>query len=116
MGARHAVAALGLGAALLSPAVPLAGQVRGAPAGQRVTLRPWPPERLPDGQPDVQGFWRAVDPAGAWGLNIEPLPNMMGDKGKVSAGIVVDPADGHIPYLPWARARRDEEEARDGES
>lgn len=65
------------------------------------------PTSLPDGQPDVQGYWQSVGPEGASGLNIEPLDNMM-NTGTTAPGIVIDPPDGLIPYLPWARVRRDE--------
>ena len=66
----------------------------------------WPTPR-PDGQPDVQGYWQPSGPEGASGLNIEPLENMM-NMGVTAPGIVIDPSDGLVPYLPWARVRRDE--------
>lgn len=67
---------------------------------------PWVPTLLPDGQPDVSGIWQARGP-GAAGLNVEALPNMM-ESGRTASTTVIDPPDGRIPYLPWARVRRDE--------
>ena len=76
------------------------------PAAQTADPAVWPTYR-PDGQPDVQGIWHSVGPEGGSGLNIEPLENFM-NRGRTGPGMVVDPPDGLIPYLPWARVRRDE--------
>jgi len=68
----------------------------------------WKPAKLADGQPDVQGIYQAVgNEGGSQGINIEPMTGVMGNK-RVTPGIVIDPPDKMIPYLPWARARRDE--------
>jgi hypothetical protein len=70
------------------------------------------PPRLADGKPDLQGVWQArntanwdiQDHAGSYGI-------------PAGLGVVVDPADGSIPYQPWALARKQEgfvdREARD---
>ncbi|HEV3060365.1 MAG TPA: hypothetical protein VGY48_19130 [Vicinamibacterales bacterium] len=76
-------------------------------AGQGSASSKWP-TFLKDGQPDVQGGWQAAAAGGGGaGTNLEDLANMMGS-GHSSPGIVIDPPDGKIPYLPWARVRRDE--------
>src|SRR5258705_13632431 len=51
------IVALGIGAVLLSTAASVGAQ------GQRGAgpARPWPPQRLSDGQPDVQGIWAAAN-------------------------------------------------------
>ncbi len=68
----------------------------------------WKAPRTPDGQPDVQGVWQATAAdGGSFGINIEPMTGVMG-RSSVTPGIVLDPPDKMIPYLPWARARRDE--------
>ena len=68
----------------------------------------WKAPTLADGQPDVQGIYQAVgNEGGSQGINIEPMTGVMGNK-RVTPGIVFDPPDKMIPYLPWARARRDE--------
>src|SRR5258705_1257618 len=65
------------------------------------------PPRMPDGTPDFQGIWDA--PLAMGFQNIEDFP---GDPSPGGFGpavtVVVDPADGKVPYLPWARAQRDE--------
>jgi hypothetical protein len=55
------------------------------------------PPRTADGQPDLQGVWRA------WNLAKYDLEDH-GAKPGVPAGrgFVVDPPDGKIPYKPWA--------------
>ena len=78
-----------------------------APRAAAPAAPAWPPARLPDGQPDVAGIYQASGAGGGAGTNMEPMPGMMGTA-NVSPGIVIDPPDGKIPYLPWARVRRDE--------
>lgn len=64
------------------------------------------PATRKDGQPDIAGYYEILDRGGSGGLNIEPLTAEW--LRRPSPGIVKDPANGLIPYLPWARARRDE--------
>ncbi len=69
----------------------------------------WKPKIRPDGQPQIEGYYQAVsNEGGGSGVNLEPMVGLMGGSSRPSAGIVRDPADGMVPYLPWARARRDE--------
>ena len=85
-----------------SAAAPRAGAARpGASAGK------WQPVMRKDGQPDIEGIYQATGGSGGAGTNMEPMAGMMGTSA-TSPGIVIDPADGKIPYLPWARVRRDE--------
>lgn len=91
-----------------SAADPLAqATLRPPPARQAAVNGKWSPPRLKDGQPDVAGIYQPAGRGGAAGLAIEPLKGMMGTRA-TSATIVIDPPDGLIPYLPWARVRRDE--------
>jgi hypothetical protein len=55
------------------------------------------PPRTPDGTPDFQGLGEA--PGGAYSFE--------GPRGP-EASSIVDPADGKIPYLPWARPHSEE--------
>src|SRR5688500_11310762 len=82
-----------------TPARPTAG------ARPPATVGTWQPTRRKDGQPDIEGIYQATGNEGGSGTNIEPMPGMMGTSA-VSPGIVIDPPDGKIPYLPWARVRR----------
>jgi hypothetical protein len=83
-------------------------QTSGAKAlgGQSATTEPL--RRTPDGQPDIQGIWRA-DPGGdTYDLSGNQIrPAITGDgKGRFGLRRVVDPPDGKIPYQPWAAAKQ----------
>jgi hypothetical protein len=65
------------------------------------------PPRTPDGQPDMQGFWRGQ------GGGVENIEEHAGN-GDVNAGPtwVVDTPDGKVPYQPWALEQRKEHFAK----
>jgi hypothetical protein len=71
----------------------------------------WNPPRTPDGQPDIQGFWANQGRRLAT-YNIEAMEGasethtLLSGVQSDSHTLIVDPADGKIPYQPWARARR----------
>jgi len=68
----------------------------------------WKAPKRADGQPEIEGIYQAVtNEGGSQGINIEPMTGVMGSP-RVTPGIIIDPPDKMIPYLPWARARRDE--------
>ncbi|MGE0393956.1 MAG: hypothetical protein AB7I25_12645 [Vicinamibacterales bacterium] len=107
---RIAWLAAAAGGLVLAAVAPSRAMAQGAPAARpAVQAAPatWTPARLKDGQPDIAGIYQAVGGGGGAGTNMEPMPGMMGTA-NVSPGIVIDPPDGRIPYLPWARTRRDE--------
>lgn len=66
----------------------------------------WKGPKLTDGQPDVQGHWsntignhnNLVNPQGGGGGN----GNRNSDKPRAPSR-VIDPADGQVPFQPWAR-------------
>jgi hypothetical protein len=62
------------------------------------------PPRTPDGKPNFGGFWTRAVARGT--DDIEEHGQGLGDSGGYSQ--VVDPADGKIPYQPWAAAKRQE--------
>jgi hypothetical protein len=93
----------------LTGAVALAALVCAVPVhlgGQSAPAKtpPYAVPRTPFGHPDLQGIWQALGTAPAW--NLEPHTATW----EVPAGLgaIVDPADGLIPYQPWAVARRAE--------
>jgi hypothetical protein len=97
-----------------------AEQARPAPGGgggiTRETSFPqiesgkWTGPRLADGQPDIQGHWsntianhnNFTDPQG--GIPNDPNPNRMakGPREGRAPSRVSDPADGQVPFQPWA--------------
>ena len=72
----------------------------------------WSPSRTPDGQPDFQGIWKHED----WTPNVEEpaTGRTVGLDPDAKRNPIVDPADGKIPYQPWAEARRKDVHAHDG--
>lgn len=59
--------------------------------------------RTADGKPDLQGIWEARNSA-AGGLEAHSGSLNI----RAGATVIVDPADGKIPYLPGMSAKRDE--------
>ena len=60
------------------------------------------PPRTLDGVPNFQGFWNAERQA----FNIEAHPVSLAYRGGPT--LVIDPADGLVPYQPWAAAKQQE--------
>jgi hypothetical protein len=63
-------------------------------------VKTFDPPRTQDGKPDMQGFWRGP---GSGTENIEEHPRTLDDGGGKS--LIVDTADGTVPYQPWALAQ-----------
>lgn len=80
----------------------------------KVASGKWNGARLSDGQPDVQGQWsntisnhtNFTDPQGA--TPGEKPRNPLGPRSERAPSRVIDPADGQIPYQPWARELQQE--------
>lgn len=81
----------------------------------------WTPKKLADGQPDLQGFWRAqvggtyslTNPRNGGG-NTPPAwfkAKHDGKKGPTKPTRIIDPPDGEVPYQDWARAQQKHIEA-----
>ncbi len=76
----------------------------------KITSGKWTGPRLADGQPDVQGHWsntvanhnNFTDPQG--GILNDPNPNRIpkGPREERAPSRVSDPADGQVPFQPWA--------------
>src|SRR5947207_3026191 len=52
-------------------------------------------------KPDLQGIWQAMNTAS---FNLEPHNASLGFP--AGLGVIVDPADGKIPYQPWAAEKQ----------
>jgi hypothetical protein len=74
---------------LLLLAVPL--------AAQQQTIR-----RMPDGKPDLSGYYEADAGGANWGLERHERDFLT----PAGRGVVIDPPDGKLPYQAWARAER----------
>ena len=98
-----AIAATAVGAVLAL--TPVSGQT------PTVVEKNWAPPRTADGQPDIQGFWANQGRRLAT-YNIEEGADerhvLFSGNQTDHRSLVVDPADGKIPYQPWARAKRQE--------
>ncbi len=115
MRTKNLIVAFGIGAALLLTTVPLRGQGQGGAANRPAASKPWPPQKLSDGQPDVQGIWAAAN-GGSTSLT-NPISGGEDFDRRVSGenirrpSRVIDPPDGLLPYQPWAAARQKRQEA-----
>jgi hypothetical protein len=70
---------------------------RGAAAAPNGPIR-----RMPDGKPDLTGFYSSDAGGANYGLEQNPQDGLTPS----TRGIVVDPPDRKLPYQPWARAER----------
>jgi hypothetical protein len=83
-------------------------------AGAQQITSNWKPARLPDGQPDVQGFWLTK----VYGMGCLSNPRsgpgcVSEDNGRGEGGArqpppkaesrIIDTSDGQVPYQPWAK-------------
>ena len=87
---------------------PLFAQEQQPSRAQSSPASSWQPARLSDGQPDVQGVWGAVL-AGAFSLTNpmtggDDFAQRLGGPPIRRPSRIVDPADGRVPYQPWAAA------------
>lgn len=85
------------------------------PTVVKIASGQWTGPRLADGQPDVQGHWsntvanhaNFTDPQG--GIPGDPAERRkFGARSERVASRVSDPADGQVPFQPWARAKQQE--------
>jgi hypothetical protein len=84
----------------------------------KATSGPWNGPRLADGQPDVEGHWsntignhnNLTDPQGPLGAEDEPgaAPRRVRPREERAPSRVSDPADGQVPFQPWARAKQED--------
>lgn len=110
-------------AALLAAPAYVSAQGRWETTVVRIEPGEWNGPRLPDGQPDVQGHWsntignhdNFTDPQGgipgdvarAGGGGAEAIGTVERPRQRAPSR-VTDPADGQVPFQPWARAVQQE--------
>jgi hypothetical protein len=82
--------------------VPAAGQ-RGGGQKSKAAVKAGPFTRLSDGKPNFEGYWQTRNFFSAFDLEEHPVATFEIPAGK---GVVVDPADGKLPYQPWALAKK----------
>src|SRR5438105_842962 len=80
--------------------VPAFAQGRGARAA---AVKAGPFTRLPDGKPNMQGYWQTRNFFSAFDLETHEKAEFGVPAGK---GVVVDPPDGRIPYQSWALEKK----------
>jgi hypothetical protein len=90
-----AIRAMLLATVLAAPgAADLAAQM---PASAPAAAPAAPVKRLPDGTPDLNGFFQADHGGANWGF--EPHKELFTGGGR---GVITDPPDRKLPYQPWA--------------
>jgi hypothetical protein len=76
----------------------------------------WNGPRLADGQPDVQGHWSNTvgnhnnwtDPQGGIPGDPQTRNRKLGPRAERAPSRVSDPADGQVPFQPWAKAAQED--------
>jgi hypothetical protein len=92
-------AALALVAATLAYVPSAAGQGR----GRGPVVKAGPFTRLPDGKPNMQGYWETRVFFSAFDLEAHERAEFGIPAGP---GVIVDPPNGKIPYQPWALEKK----------
>ena len=70
--------------------------------------RTFSPPRTPDGKPDLQGFWMGSGSLSNIEEHPASTPDVLAGGDRGGRTLIVEPADGKIPYQPWALAQRKE--------
>lgn len=95
------IASLALTAAVVTLVeMPAAAQGRG---GRQASEKAGAFKRLPDGKPNMQGYWQTRNFFSAFDLETHEKAEFGVPAGK---GVVVDPPNGKIPYQPWALEKK----------
>ena len=91
---------------------------RAAGQAPAAAAKTWEPPRTPDGQPDIQGLYTVREyNRGGGSVSFQySIDGTCGEEHAIVAGgkpqfyksAVVDPADGNIPYQPWAAKKKQE--------
>jgi hypothetical protein len=96
------VVATAVVAAVIAAQAPLIGQ-GGAGKGKKAAPKAGPVQRLPDGKPDIQGFWETRVFFTAFDVEEHKEATFEIPAGP---GVIVDPPDGKVPYQAWSAAKK----------
>jgi hypothetical protein len=89
-------------AAALETLAPMTAAAQGARGQAPGAAKPGPIRRTADGKPDLTGLYQADAGGANYGLERHDKDFLTPG----TRGVVVDPPDGKLPYLPWAKAER----------
>jgi hypothetical protein len=95
---------LALAVAVLTPLPEVTAQ--GGTAPDAAAAPPGPIRRTPDGKPDLTGFFQSDAGGSNYGLERHERDFLT----PATRGVLIDPPDGILPSMPWARAERIERE------
>jgi hypothetical protein len=84
--------------ALLVVSIPVVDAAAQAPAAAPAG----PVRRLPDGKPDLNGFFQSDAGGANYGLEKHPAVDLT----PPGRGVIIDPPDGKLPIQPWAKAEQ----------
>jgi hypothetical protein len=102
----------GLGVILGAKPAPATGQSQQpeASAAAAASAGSWTPRLTPDGQPDIQGIWRANPGGDTYDITGgKPRPDFLlqgNGTRRPATRRIVEPENGQIPYQPWAAAKQ----------
>jgi hypothetical protein len=101
-------ALVSLGVAIVAPhAFVVVDAQRGAgPGAAAPQPPPGPIRRTPDGKPDLTGFFQSDAGGSNYGIEKHERDFLT----PATRGVLIDPPDGLLPSMPWARAERIERE------
>jgi hypothetical protein len=100
----RALAVIGVAALIAFPALSFAQAPAGGGGRGRSAQPPAQPfKRLPDGKPDMQGYFETANFFTAFDVETHEKAEFGVPAGR---GVIVDPADGKVPYQPWALEKK----------
>ena len=104
--ARAALVAVGAAVVAASAFVAVGAQRGAAPAAAAPAPPPGPIRRMPEGKPDLTGFFQSDAGGSNYGIERHERDFLT----PATRGVLIDPPDGILPSMPWARAERIERE------
>src|SRR2546427_7427790 len=84
---------------MISPLMAQGARGQGGRGQAAPARKPGPIRRMPDGKPDLTGYYSANSGGANYGLERHDRDFLTPG----TRGVVVDPPDGKLPYQDWAR-------------